>query len=244
MWKASPFLLIFSLDIPIVLYAMVIPMQKKLGTDSLIADYKTGFIAQEARLQLGAYWGALEDPKPRWGAIISVKEHKTTVPILMTRTELKAAFDAFCIGKQLFDYLVSIKVIDVKLKENYNVDGTQLPRTTFIIGWIVAKPQLLNWAASMAKKGEDHNKFRDFKAGRGTKVHKGIHDLLMGKELKLDKEEEWYINHLVPFLEWQKKVKLAPKSMEITVYNKKVGYAGTADFVGACDIDKLKELMR
>ena len=114
-----------------------------------------------------------------------------------------------------------------------------LPSSTWISGYVPSK-ELAIW---MAKVGYDEaERIKKERGEKGWRVHKGIELLALGQEVfhndtfpdadgeqgELSAEE---YEAIVSFYDWAKEVKPKFMKTEHTVFNKKIGYAGTLDCI-------------
>lgn len=125
---------------------------------------------------------------------------------------------------------------DIEVTSNsYIVDGQEFVRVTRVLD-VISKPYFYRW---YAKHGwEWCNKYRDTRAVFGTRVHKEIQNFLEGKDVWVDDDEmskclqvfkdEFFYKHDV-----------VVDSLELHLFNQEFGYAGTCDFLGSVDGEKV-----
>jgi len=124
-----------------------------------------------------------------------------------------------------------------KVKEGrdfYLIDGKKYVRVTRVLD-VISKPEFYRW---YAKHG--YRKCRGImhdRAAFGTRVHKEIFNYLKGDEVWIDNEE--MDESLRLFIVWAKSKGLEPFQLEFQVSSDDVMVAGTCDFVGFCDGEKL-----
>lgn len=142
---------------------------------------------------------------------------------------------------------------DIKLKFTHNGHRYQVDTgsgwkpvqgVTTILGKVIAKDGLVNWAANLAVQAmidgatpeeakKAHTKKKDKGADIGSEVHTAIESHIKGEKVTtttpeakkaLDAFYEWLTQRDVKFLE-----------SEIAVYSKKYNYCGTCDFIAEID---------
>ena len=110
-------------------------------------------------LQLGGYYGAthafdadalawmpLNGAPPQAAAIVNIRPERCKVLLHLTQAQLDTALTNFREAKDIFDWLVERGFAKLPEKEEYRVDGAQLPSVTYIIQHIIAKPGLMDWS--------------------------------------------------------------------------------------------------
>ena len=110
-------------------------------------------------LQLGGYYGAthafdadalawmpLNGAHPQAAAIVNIRPERCKVLLHLTQAQLDTALTNFREAKDIFDWLVERGFAKLPEKEEYRVDGAQLPSVTYIIQHIIAKPGLMDWS--------------------------------------------------------------------------------------------------
>ena len=138
-------------------------------------------------------------------------------------------------------------------RHKYTVDDEPVPSVTTVLG-IIAKPQLINWAAycavdsvaSALEAGKAYDELelstifdtarkahyqKKVDAGNiGTFIHKWIEDYIKGtpQGMPVNEDLKDSINH---FLTWVEKYKVKFLLSEQMTYSKKYKYAGTTDFI-------------
>ena len=145
-------------------------------------------------------------------------------------------------------YSDSIKLKFTHYGHRYQIDSgagwKPVQGVTTILGKVVAKDGLVNWAANLAVQAmvdgatpdeakKAHIRKKDAGADVGSEVHNYIENFIKtGKELSVTLEAEPAV---VAFQEWltQRTVKFLHS--EIPVYSKKYDYCGTCDFVAEVD---------
>ncbi len=116
-----------------------------------------------------------------------------------------------------------------------------VPSVTWIASYYPAGIGFYKW---LAERSWDESEAIKIAAGdKGSKVHKAIEDLMMGKELKIDDK---YLNHsknepeeltvqewecIMSFADWYNKVKPKIKGFEQVIFDEEYNYAGTVDLV-------------
>jgi len=121
------------------------------------------------------------------------------------------------------------------LDERFYVVGDKYyPSVTTILENYPKGPQFLQWIKDV---GNQARVIAERAAESGSKVHNAIEMLLSGAELvwddKVYNEMEWLgVNR---FMDFHTRFKPIPIGVEVNVFSKKHGYAGTADL--PCEID-------
>jgi len=136
----------------------------------------------------------------------------------------------------------------------YTIDGKNFPSVTSILN-VVAKPQLVNWAARLtrdfikkelfafrradsfkdldldgllAKSTTEHDRVRNAAADHGIAVHNSIASYIGNqRDISCDKDPV-----IIAFREWQDAAQFVPIASEKLVISREYGYAGTADLIG------------
>jgi len=129
----------------------------------------------------------------------------------------------------------------------YYIPGVDKPlrRVTDVIGEVLAKPGLEHWkreqcvdkALETLEKEEAmkaHHQAKDKAAKSGTDIHKMIENLLDGNEVEGIEDEP----KLKAFVKFCKDIDFKPLETELTVYDKELGVAGTADAIVEVDDEK------
>src|SRR3990167_5788165 len=146
-------------------------------------------------------------------------------------------------------------------KHMYYFDGVKMTGVTTILG-IIAKPQLISWAARMAienvkeninaiisatadereillKNAQNaHAQKKDKAADIGTIVHKAVEEWI--KEKKIPVLDESGMTMFNQFVKWAEDNNVKFLDSEHKVYSKEHFYAGTLDFI--CEIGGKKYL--
>lgn len=136
-----------------------------------------------------------------------------------------------------------IKQTYVNSMRFYSDGVNTCPSVTTVIGNVLHKPKILDWAVMqtvkyIASKKEVtksviskayfyHHKLLMAYAKRGTEKHS-----LIERYLKTNKYEEDHFLDL--FIDWQKEYDFKPLEIEKLVFNKKLGIAGRVDLIGTC----------
>lgn len=142
---------------------------------------------------------------------------------------------------------------DIKLKFTHNGHRYQVDTgsgwkpvqgVTTILGKVIAKDGLVNWAANLAVQAmvdgatpeeakKAHTKKKDKGADIGSEVHTAIESHIKGEKVSTTTPEAK--KALEAFYEWltQRDVKFLES--EIAVYSKKYDYCGTCDFIAEID---------
>lgn len=112
---------------------------------------------------------------------------------------------------------------------DYRIDGDEYYRVTAILG-VIAKHRLRTW---MGKTGyAKAQKILDTRQAIGTHVHKLIECSLKGEPVNLGAYEREIQDDLKEFKNFKKEANLIPEALEINLWSKKFGYAGTGDYLG------------
>lgn len=120
----------------------------------------------------------------------------------------------------------------------YQKEDEFVPSVTWIAGYY---PKGIGFYKWLANKGwEEAEAIKQAAGDKGSKVHKAVEDLILGKEVKMDSVyadsngeeseltvEEWEC--VMSFVDWWKEVKPELIKAEHTVFAKK--YAGTVDLL-------------
>ena len=121
-------------------------------------------------------------------------------------------------------------------KEN----GEKIGGVTTIIGASSPKPQLMSWAAKLAREGKDFNVERKNAADAGTATHAMIEDDIGGNFLG----SEHYTKELDTamalraeacgdtYFHWKKTNEVEAIETELSLVSEKYGYGGTMDLYG------------
>lgn len=142
---------------------------------------------------------------------------------------------------------------DIKLKFTHNGHRYQIDQgkgwepvqgVTTILGKVVAKDGLVNWAANLAvdamldgatpeEARKAHTQKKQKGADIGSEVHTAIESHIKGRKVQVSTPEAE--KALEAFYEWltQRNVKFLES--EIAVYSKKYNYCGTCDFIAEID---------
>ena len=126
----------------------------------------------------------------------------------------------------------------------YQKGETFVPSVTWIAGYY---PKGIGFYKWLANHGWDEAESIKNAAGeKGSRVHKAIDDLILGNLVKMDSQykdsegnlsdltvEEWEC--IVSFADWFKEAKPKIIAHDQVVFNDKVGYAGTIDFIFEID---------
>lgn len=112
----------------------------------------------------------------------------------------------------------------------YHIDGTYLPRITWILQSLPMGEGLKRWLGN-AESFEEAERLKMKAALRGTHVHSACKRLIDGDTLLFEEytEEEW--GYLESFVNWVEEYKPTFLFTEKTVHSKKYGYAGTFDCI-------------
>ena len=114
-------------------------------------------------------------------------------------------------------------------------DGTRIPSVTTVIGAVLAKPQLIQWANRMGLQGVNTTTYRDELANVGTQVHEWIRQHLTGVEsedMNLDSEHlEMAFGSFSRWLGWLQQNPLTPRFAERSMVSEEHAYGGTVDCV-------------
>lgn len=196
-------------------------------------------------------------PKDRLFMTISVKiVHLTTlddeIPLHRYRHSIPLSFIPLVIMhkeiRQISEdgKIVRITVCDERWYIKTLEDGSikEYPSSTWISGFC---PMGIGYYKWLANQGWDNAQSIMTKAGnKGTKIHKGIHSLVLGNEVRMNEKfpndegepEELTLEEyeaILSFAEWFKETKPEVLASEIVVFNDEYGYAGTLDLI--CKIE-------
>lgn len=208
-----------------------------MARKTVIVDWKSGFVAPEARLQIAAYangapMGGGSLPVLEGGLVVQVNEKHCKAVVVMDSKKLARAYRAFAGAKETFDWMVGEGFVEIPQKENYRLGELYLPSVTFILQYAIAKPGLMNWYRRMGAEGRDPEKIKNFAGDRGSQIHKTIHLLLSGVAFDYSKAPSWLAATITHAAAWVKSVDFVPIHLEQPVVNPLLGYAGTLDTVG------------
>jgi hypothetical protein len=117
-------------------------------------------------------------------------------------------------------------------KNHYLIDGDKFWRATRVKG-IINNPGLVNWQVSLGKK--ESFEIMTARADFGTKNHQLFKLILEGKKLKIKKYDEETQENIKLFNEFLSEHEIKTELLEQHLWNEKLGYAGTADFIGYVD---------
>lgn len=128
-----------------------------------------------------------------------------------------------------------------------------VPSVTTVMDVAIAKPKLINWAASQAAKyavenwssladvppayrvqeiSEAHRRTAQTAADKGDLVHELIDMWNKGEAMEVPKGVSAQVNQFIAFMMERKPVFI---ENEVTVWSREYGYAGTADWIAEVD---------
>ena len=112
---------------------------------------------------------------------------------------------------------------------NYRINGRQYIRVTTSLG-IIAKHRIDAWIKRIGHAKA--NQILETRQAIGIHVHKLIELTLKGEDCNLGGYEQEIQEGMCKFYEFQKVASLKPDGLEQRLWSNKLGYAGTADFIG------------
>jgi hypothetical protein len=144
--------------------------------------------------------------------------------------------------------VLAITTPDGRRIYHHPVTGEEVPSVSTIIS-MIAKPNLVPWAAKMAAEHavanwdyltlstddeklaeikNAHQEYADSRGAMGDVVHEAIDAFQKGEPATWDKKTSGYVSQFVNFMMDVQPVFL---ETEVTVWSRKHGYAGTADWI-------------